>query len=351
MVTDFNAKRKAVWNKIGVHYNEYFTQEDYIKGAGLDFNVIKAPLYAKCFDKDKQPLLRDKSIGWKNMPQSYALLRDDNGYMFTDKGKAVTDSYSVFQNSDMFNLLDNLCDIGKIDYATAGHFDFGKRVFVTIDLNDQIEIFGDDVIDRYLLITSRHDGKGAINIRFVNQRVICENTLNLALRENYKHQWNIRHTPLMDERIDTIKEIIGDLRVQKLQVSEKLAYYRNVEMTDRQQLAILALSYFDTKSYVALKRNNFVLTEEVLSEAGTTKGRVNNSLKEFNAIRATMEQGVGQNMYNGTLLNVYNGITCYIQNVKEYNSNEQHFDTLFDSPIIDKFENHLLDYLQEVYTL
>lgn len=355
MITDFNVKRKAVWDKIGVDYSEFLNQSEYLKAAGLDFDVIKAPLYAKTFD-----IIDDKRVGllsekpetqWKNMPKSYALLRSDNGYMFTDNGKAVTESYSVFQNSEMFSFLDKVCDMGNILYDKAGQFDFGKRVFTTIDLNDNIEIFGDDVIQRYLLITSRHDGRGAIHIRFINQRIVCENTLELALREQTKHTWSVRHTPNKDERLDTVKEIIGDLKIQKKQVEEKLMYYKQVELNSKQQLALLALSYFDNRVYTNLKNNRFVLTEEVIDKNGANKTKTNNILKEFNALRVTLEQGVGQQIHQGTLLNVYNGITCYIQNVKEYTSNEVHFDNIFNNDIINKFETNLLSNLQEISTL
>ena len=358
MVTDFSVRRKNVLDTYGVKYEDFFTVEDYLKQAKLNFNVLKVPLYAKVFTEEPQiidgsnvmvpvGLLKSKpNTRWKNMPASYALVRDDDGEMFTTNGKAVTSTYSVFQNREMFEFLNQICDIGNVKYDTAGSFNSGRRVFVTIDLKDNIEIFPNDTIERRLLISSRHDGKGSINIKFINTRVVCQNTLELALRENTPHSWSIRHTTNKDDKLDTVKDIIGSLKIQKQEVIEKLKYYKQVELSEKQQLALLALSYFPTKTYVQLKQKNFVLIDSMFE---STKDR--NQLKEFNQLRATLKLGVGQNMHQNTLLHVYNGITCYIQNVKEYANGEEHFDNVFNDNTLTTFESKLVENLLEVSNL
>ena len=351
MVTDFKIKRNSVFDKVGIPFNPTLSIEDYLKEAKLDFTVLKAPLYAKVYNAEGGLLRNDPDARWKNMPLSYALLRDDNGLMFTSNGRAVTDMYSVFQNIEMFQFLTDLCDMGRIDFDTAGSFNGGSRVFTTIDLKDNIEIFPNDTINRHLLITNKHDGKGCIDIRFVNTRVVCQNTLELALRENTQHKWSLRHTINKDDRLDTIKHIIGDLKIQKREIEEKLMYYKQVEINDKQRLALLALSYFPASQYIQLKKHNFVLTEENLTVGAKTPVKTKKTLKEFNMLRETLETGVGQDLYKGTVLNVYNGITCYIQNVKEYKNNEEHFDNMFGNDILMNFENNMVENLVEIDTL
>lgn len=345
MVTDFSSRRRSIFEQYGVKYNEFQGVDEYLVASKLDFNVLKVPLYAKTFNENGGLLRNKPETKWKNMPLSYALMRDDDGEMFTVNGKAVTDVYSVFQNRDMFGFLDQICDLGHVQLDTAGSFNSGRRVFVTIDLKDNIEIFNNDVIERRLLISNRHDGKGSINIKFINTRVICQNTLEMALRENAQFAWSIRHTLNKDDRLDTVKEILGGMKSQKAQVEEKLRYYKQVELSDKQELQLLALAYFPDKTYIKLKENNFVLTEDIL-ESSKTKDK--NTLKEFNKLRATLEMGIGQEMHKNTVLHVYNGITCYIQNVKDYSSGEEHFDNILGDSTLAKFEDKLLENLIEV---
>ena len=346
MVTDFSSRRRSIFEQFGVKYKEYQGVDEYLVASKLDFDVLKVPLYAKTFNENGGLITNKPETKWKNMPLSYALIRSDDGEMFTTNGKAVTDVYSVFQNRDMFGFLNQICDLGHIQLDTAGSFNSGRKVFVTIDLKDNIEIFNNDVIERRLLISNRHDGKGSINIRFINTRVVCQNTLELALREDTKFAWGIRHTLNKDDRLDTVREILSGMKSQKAQVEEKLRYYKQVELSDKQELQLLALAYFPDKTYIKLKENNFVLTEEILED--TTKTKDQNMLKEFNKLRATMEQGIGQEMHKNTVLHVYNGITCYIQNVKDYSSGEDHFNNIQSDNTLVKFENKLLENLIEV---
>lgn len=346
---DFTARRKSIFDKIGVRFDKFWTQEQYMKECGLDFTVIKAPLYAKCYETiDGEPIsmVRDApGTRFKRMQQSYALLRNDNGYMFTEKGRGVSEVYSVYQNAEMFNFCEHIFMRSDVEYDRAGSFDNGRRVFVTINLKDDINVFGNDITERYLLLTSTHDGNGSINIRFINTRVVCQNTLNLALKEDAKYAWSIRHTTNKDERIDQVKQIVSAMKYQKEELENKLLDYKRIQLTDKQLQALIGLVVFDTQAYVEFKANNFVLTSKFTSKVKS------NFVKDYNILLNTTQLGVGQEYHRGTLLHAFNGVTCYVQNVKEYTNTERFFDNTLNNPLVTKFEKHLISNLTELNTI
>jgi phage/plasmid-like protein (TIGR03299 family) len=75
----------------------------------------------------------------------------------------------------------------------AGALGNGERVWVLAKLKGQMVVGRDDTIDRYLLLSNTHDGSGAVSVRFTPIRVVCQNTLNIAMKKG-AGVISIRHT-------------------------------------------------------------------------------------------------------------------------------------------------------------
>ena len=102
----------------------------------------------------------------------------------------VSDRYKIVQNAEAFEFTDSLIG-GEVHYETAGSLNGGKKIWLLAKLPDT-EIAGDKT-EPYLCFSNTHDGSGAIRVCMTPIRVVCNNTLNLAL-DNAKRSWSVRHT-------------------------------------------------------------------------------------------------------------------------------------------------------------
>lgn len=118
----------------------------------------------------------------------------------------VGERYTEFQNEDLFAFGDNLLHGGR--WETAGSLKHGTRVFGALALDRDVTIAGTDKINSYLLVSSSHDGTTAITAAVTPVRVVCWNTLNVALKEA-KQTFKIRHTQSMKGRVEEARKALG----------------------------------------------------------------------------------------------------------------------------------------------
>lgn len=102
----------------------------------------------------------------------------------------VTDRYKIVQNEAAFKFTDDLLGEG-VRYETAGSLYEGRKVWLLAKLPNQYSLDGED-IEPYLVFSNSHDGNGAIKIAMTPIRVVCQNTLNLAL-DGAKRIWSTVH--------------------------------------------------------------------------------------------------------------------------------------------------------------
>ena len=91
---------------------------------------------------------------------------------------------------------------------TAGALGKGKRIFITAKLPNYIKVGNDDLIEQYLFFTTSHDGGGSITAAFTPVRIVCNNTLNAALR-NHSNTFKIRHTANAKDRLEEAHKLMG----------------------------------------------------------------------------------------------------------------------------------------------
>lgn len=162
--------REKPWHGLGTMVEAAPTSADALRLAGLDWDVLQ---------KDVQ------ICGGARVPNYKANVRSSDGNVLG----IVTDSYKVVQNKDAFAFTDNLIG-GDVRYETAGSLRNGRKVWLLAKLPDS-EIAGDKT-EPYLCFSNTHDGSGAIRVCMTPIRVVCNNTLNFALR-SAKRSWSVRH--------------------------------------------------------------------------------------------------------------------------------------------------------------
>lgn len=299
------------------------TAEDCIKKAELDFSVGKASLFASITTKEiPNPALgiSDEKLDELGMihvnnhievNKKFATYREDTNQIFG----VVGSKYHVIQNKDAFSFFDSLVDKGEAIYNNAGFMGIGETIFISAKMPDYIEV-GKDNIEKNLVITMSHDGTGSIKIFFTPIRIVCKNTLNVALRGAY-NKISIRHTRSAKENLSNASKILN--------MSNKLTNELGLIFTTMSKKYIVDK---DTSNYLA----DVFLTEEELKKKGNMNiastyrnniisSRKYNIIKDVNNYIKTHDTQLTPET-EGTIYGLFQGITGYMQNVKDYSSEE-----------------------------
>ena len=174
------------WVNLGIKVNEALTSEQAIKMAGLDWKVESQPIQV---------------VDGEIISGVKANVRSSDHKVLG----IVTDRYKVVQNEDAFAFTDMLLGEG-VKYETAGSLASGKRVWMLARM-DSTKICGDEV-DPYLVFTNSHDGTGAVKVAVTPIRVVCQNTLTLAL-SSAKRTWSTKHCGDIQGKMDDAKKTLG----------------------------------------------------------------------------------------------------------------------------------------------
>lgn len=154
-----------------------------------------------------------------NLPTGYTwenpnlLVVRDNPFEPAEKNVLATvgSRYKVLQNEELFDFGDNLLDGGGY-WESAGSVRGGRTVFGSLRLPQaDILIDGQGIADKtemYLLVTTSHDGTSAVQALVTPVRVVCSNTLNIAIKGN-SQSFKIRHTQTLNGRMAQAQEALG----------------------------------------------------------------------------------------------------------------------------------------------
>ena len=134
----------------------------------------------------------------------------------TDVLGVVGERYHVLQNEDLFSFGDNILDGGG-RWETAGSLKGGRQVFGSLALERETVLDPNgvaDVVKTYLLINTSHDGSIAIQASITPVRVVCANTLNVALnrtrkKDGVKQSFKIRHTQTANGKVQIARQTLG----------------------------------------------------------------------------------------------------------------------------------------------
>lgn len=182
--------REVPWHRLGTRLDKPATAAEAIEAAGLGFTVEKMEL------KTNDPEI--------HVDGHFATVRSDTWQVLG----VVGSRYSIIQNKDAFTTFDALVGEGEAIYHTAGVLGKGERIWLLAKLPDYIRVNGGDVVEKYLLLTNSHDGSGPVRVKLTPIRVVCENTLALALNGE-EQEVHIRHTAQAQARLKEAHEILG----------------------------------------------------------------------------------------------------------------------------------------------
>ena len=201
-VASFASCREPAWHGLGTVFSDEKTTSEMLAAANLNnWNVRLVDV------EIPNTLTSDKNY-------SYVVRTYPTDNTQTDILGVVGERYHVLQNEDLFSFGDNILDGGG-RWETAGSIRGGRVVFGSLALERETVLDPNGVADKvktYLLINTSHDGSIAIQASITPVRVVCANTLNLALgskRNKIKQSFKIRHTQTANGKVAIAREALG----------------------------------------------------------------------------------------------------------------------------------------------
>jgi len=318
----FSVKQKA-WHGLGQVVSGYPTSAEALQYAGLDFSVEKRPLFTygdgANWDSDA-----DVIVEWQiAIPDYFTTVRTDTEQPLGVVGK----DYEIVQNIDAFSFFDSIVG-GKdgILYETAGALGKnGERVFITAKLPNYIRVGRNDCIEKYLFLTTSHDGTGSITIAFTPIRVVCQNTLNAALN-HHVNCIKIRHTASANEKLKQAHKMLGITKQLSVELEAIFNRWSRVRITDPQLKQLIQLAMSPNRETV--EKVQAGKHEELSSQFNN----IVSSVFDYAMTSPTQQE----NTTKGTLFGMYNAVTGYFQNVKNFRDDQSKFKSIMQGTGLQK---------------
>ena len=228
--------RTPPWHGLGVRVEEALTSEDALRTAGLDWKVRQQEIM---------------TLDFKEIQGYKANIREDNGTVLG----VVTDRYKVVQNEEAFAFTDSLISHG-VTYETAGSLNEGKRTWMLAKLPESYTL-ADERVDPYVVFSNSHDGTGAIKVAMTPIRVVCQNTLNLALNDA-KRIWSTVHTGDIKQKLDEARSTLLMAGQYMGALSREADELSMIRLTDKKVMVFIEELIKMPEEPTELQRTNIV---------------------------------------------------------------------------------------------
>tara|TARA_B100000674_G_C37973442_1_gene978090 strand:- start:4429 stop:5391 length:963 start_codon:yes stop_codon:yes gene_type:complete len=218
------------WHKLGKVTDGVLTANDALVQAELDWEVYLEEMFYN-FKQDGEYV----STGL--VPDKFAVVRDIDNSCLGVVGK----KYTPIQNRDAFTFMDNIVDSGEAKYETAGSLYNGKHIWILMNINNVEgikQVDGDNIVP-YLLLTNSHDGSSALKVITTPVRVVCSNTLRLALG-NVRQGFSVRHTSGISNKVDYARNALGFVVEYYSNFQQEVEKMINTQISDDKFMEIVA---------------------------------------------------------------------------------------------------------------
>ena len=263
--TMFSVREKP-WHGLGTIVKEAPTSADAIRLAGLDWSVVQEPIYTN----------------FNRVVEGYrANVRSSDRKVLG----VVSDRYKVVQNVDAFSFTDELLGKG-VRYETAGSLQEGKKVWLLARLPREYIIAGER-ISPYLVFSNTHDGSGSVRVAITPVRVVCNNTLNLALG-TAKRSFSMIHTGNIQDKIQEAKDTLFMAEEYMDCLGVEFEQLRRQKITDAQVKEYIELLLPMEKDPTPIQSKNIIrLREDMMKryyDAPDLQKVGNNAYRFINAV-------------------------------------------------------------------
>ena len=169
------------WHGLGVSLASPATLDEALKVGGLNWEVGDVDLMTA--DDPPSPVSKRKALVRSDRP------RGDPKRVLG----VVHRGFAPIQNRDAGMLFDAIFGRGERVYHTGGYLGEGQVIWLLAKIDKTLKIGAEDIVQPYALMANSHDGSMAFNIRLTTVRVVCQNTLAMAMHERLGQNFRRSH--------------------------------------------------------------------------------------------------------------------------------------------------------------
>ena len=258
------------WHGLGVPVIDDLTPVQMMDKAGLNWKV------------EKQPMFFRHNGDLEAVPGKEVLVRDTAGKVLDVVGKG----WNPVQNEEAFNFFNDFVMNGDMQMHTAGSLQEGKLTWALAKVNEDFEIFGGDKVESYLMFSNPHKFGSSITVSFTPIRVVCNNTLNMALQGASGKGVRVSHRTAFDA--DAVKELLGV-------ASEQLNTYKE------------AATFLGSKRFTEESLTNYI--KAVFPNTNTKAKDPTNVSRTAKTVLELVETQPGAEFAEGTFWQAFNAVT------------------------------------------
>lgn len=215
--------KEVPWHGLGTYVGDHpVLAEEAMVAAQLDWTVEKFPAMAA--------VTRGTEEIDVEVPGHYFTVRDRDNKVLGH----VQESYTILQNSEAFEFMDRLAGPHNlVRYHTAGSLHGGRVIWLLAEVVGlTFEAVPGDPTVPYLLLSNGHGGKVSLQAMQTSVRVVCQNTLTLAMK-NAKGKVKIRHTGRMSEKMKAAQDVLNYSRDEFTAYKEAAEHLAAKKMGDK----------------------------------------------------------------------------------------------------------------------
>ena len=271
---DYYMGRRSAWHNLGDVVGEYFNINDIMQAGRLDWDIEKHPLEFRGIEQPAYGVFR---------------MDKDQPYLLGTVGA----DYEIIHHREGFEFLDILIgNVAGAHYSTAGSLIGGRIIWGLSNLKEAARIKGtDDITNMYLLFKTAHDGTMAFDFRCCSERVVCWNTLNVALSEG-KRSFKVRHTKNYEQRMRNAAALLKKFSETVTSYDEKINF-----LADR----------FVTRETLSDVLDRLFPSDENGNRSTRSKNNITTILQNFED-----NDGNAIPIIRGTAYNLLNAVTEYV---------------------------------------
>jgi phage/plasmid-like protein (TIGR03299 family) len=268
------------WHGLGQELAKGADIDTWKESAGMDWSIRRSLV--------RYATRRGDDPGFVEIPESHVLFRSDSGQNLG----IVSNKYKIVQPGEVLEFFRDLTDANGFSLETAGTLFDGRKFWALASINETEAIVGDDAVGGYLLLSSSCDGTTSTVARFTTIRVVCSNTLAMALGGEAKREIVVRHSSRFDAT--SVKSELGIAKD-----------YFGQFINEARKLATVYIPVSKADDFLA----------ELLIDTNMVSGKDATKSKQFQKIKSLfLKSAVGREMNgaDGTLWGLVNATTEFV---------------------------------------
>lgn len=295
------------WHGLGVEVDPNLTPLEMQEAAKLNWTVSKRPSYT--LDAPEW----SENVGIIQAENTFHIVRDSDNRILSHCGR----DYIPIQNSDIFKFFKRFTEAGHMTMETAGSLKNGGEIWGLAKISEDFELVGGDLIKGYLLIDQPHIVGRSMTIKVTPVRVVCNNTMTMALRQDGTASFRMPHVrEFGDEVIEAAEEALGLSTEQMTKFKEAATLLSNKKAKHSEVLDYIGEIY--QPIMIAEYRNEQRLREE--GKAIGIQEPLKDKLNKFPSLVVdAMEYSPGANLKSakGTWWGALNAVTYVEDHLRE----------------------------------